>query len=123
MKSLINVNQEWLDQYPDTRIDFKMSYDMRKIDEYINTQIQILIEALVFCVGGMLMLNYVYIGIMFVTTLFLGIYLYFILSNFFKTTHSLVQFISENTAEFTGIMNRTIREIVQYRCLGHGEIL
>jgi ABC-type multidrug transport system fused ATPase/permease subunit len=123
MKSLINVNQEWLDLYPDARIEFKLSYDMRKIDEYINNHIQILIEAFVFCVGGMLMLNYVYIGIMFVTTLFLGIYLYYILSNFFKTTHSLVQFISENTAEFTGIMNRAITEIVQYRCLGHAEIL
>lgn len=39
MKSLINVNQEWLDLYPDSRVEFKLTYDMRKIDEYINNQI------------------------------------------------------------------------------------
>lgn len=69
------------------------------------------------------MLNYVYIGFMFLTTLLLGVYLYSALNNYFRTTQSLIRFISENTSEFTGILNRAIREIVQYRCFGHLEIL
>lgn len=69
------------------------------------------------------MLNYVYKGIMLIITFLICLYLYFVLSNFFKTTQALVQFNSENNAEFIGIMNRAIREIVQYRCLGKIDLL
>lgn len=69
------------------------------------------------------MLNYVYKGIMLIITFLICLYLYFVLSNFFKTTQALVQFNSENNAEFIGIMNRAIREIAQYRCLGKIDLL
>lgn len=123
VKSLLNINLEWIDLYPDTRIDFKLSYDVKKMDSVINTQIHAFIEALVYCIAAGIILNYIYFGAMLLTMILIGVYLYYVMKNYFKTVHSLIEYISENTASLKNVMNQTINEAVQYRSLRTSRLL
>lgn len=118
VQAMLNMKLRFINMFPTTRIHFKMSYDMRRIDTLINHHISDLLEALVFVLGGMLILNYVYIGTMLITTIIFGIYLKSLIRRFVITTTKIIQYIAENTSSMLNIYKISIEEMRRYRAIG-----
>lgn len=118
MDCLLNLSYEFYSRFPSCDIDFKLSSDIKKIDDIVNTRLHTLFESLAYCLGGMLILNYVYIGSMFVVTILLGFYLRYVFVSFVKTTTKMVQFISENTSHMQECAKISIEEMLHYRTQG-----
>jgi hypothetical protein len=123
LNAMLNMKLRFFNMFPTTRIDFKLSYDMRRIDTIINRHISHLIEALAFVLGGMMILNYVYIGTMLIVTIFLGIYLKSVIRRFVITTTKIIQFIAENTSGMLNVYKISINEMIRYRVLGKTDII
>jgi ABC-type multidrug transport system fused ATPase/permease subunit len=123
LNAMLNMKLKFFNLFPTTRIDFKMSYDMRRIDRVINLNISRLFESLAFVFGGMLILNYVYIGTMLLVTILLCIYIRSIVRRFVTTTTRIIQFIAENTSSMLNVYKISINEMTRYRVLGKIDII
>lgn len=115
--SLCNMYLGWFNKNSGVNIPFLLSYDIRRIDEVINFQIERGLESLVFVIGGLFLINWIYMAITLIISLLCGIYLWFTMKKFFKTTVSLVKFIAENTASFQDLLHLTMEEIFEYRVM------
>lgn len=120
---LFNTDHEWLSTHPSTQIKYKLSYDMRKIDTTLNVQLQAAFEGIVMVIVGLLVTNYVFVGLFF----FFGIFMFIIarrkVQMYVKATQSLMQFISENNALMQAVFNETLEEALSFRVIGKLDIL
>lgn len=123
LHAMLNMKLKFFNMFPTARVDFKLSYDIRRIDTVINRNFSNLIEAIAFVFGGMLILNYVYIGTMLIVTIILGIYLKYIVRKFVNTTTKIIQFIAENTSAMSNLYKVSINEMIRYRVLGKIDLI
>ena len=121
--SLRYLTLDFYNKFPSASIDFKLSYDIKRLDDVVNPHIHNIFDGLAFCIGGMIILNYVYIGTMLIVTIVLAIYLKFLMRKFNKTSTVFVQFIAENTSSMQDVYLTCINEINKYRLLNKMDIL
>lgn len=107
----------WLIEHPTVQIGYKLSYDMNVLDRGVNEEIQGLLESLFFCLGGLLILNYVYLGLMLLVMLFLGVLFERYLRAFSRASLPLITFITDNTSRLQETYNIAINEMLSYRLL------
>lgn len=117
IRKITSMYLPWYSKNYEVNIPFLLSYDIRRIDEIINIQVERGLEALVFVIGGLLVINWIYLGITLIITIACGIYLTRAMNKFFKTTISLVRFIAENTGSFQDVLALTMEEIFEYRVM------
>ena len=96
---------------------------MRRIDQIINMEIQTAIEATMFVIGGLFIINFIYRGTILIVNIIAIAYIAYIIRLYFKTSQNIIMFISENTQTFQGICNLTIEEIFDYRVMKNEKIL
>ena len=123
MEKFSKVSLNWMETNYEAEVDFMLSYDMRRIDSRLNLQIENFIEALTLVLGGLLLLNYLYVGIVLVIHIVLMVYLYFTLKLFLKTTRNIVKFIAENTALLQDVLNQTMDQVFMYRVMNADSIM
>lgn len=121
--TVLNMRQGWFEKNFNIDINFFLSYDMRRIDQIINLEIQNTIEATFFVFGGLVIINFIYRGTILVINVIALAYIFYIMRLYFKTSQNIIMFISENTQTFQGICNLTIEEIFDYRVIGNEKML
>lgn len=117
VNAFLNLSLSWINTHPTCELDYKLSYDLRSMDTNVNKGLQDLIESFVFCLGGMIILNYIYLGGMLIATIIIGLYAYITITVFLKTTNSFINFIAEGSSLLQEVYNETIGEIFKYRLL------
>ena len=123
MNKFSQVSLNWMEANYDAEVGFMLSYDMRRIDSRLNLQLENFFEATAFVVGGLLLLNYQYMGLVLLIHIFLIVYLFFTLRLFLKTTKNIVKFIAENTALLQDVLNQTMDQIFMYRVMSADSIM
>lgn len=76
---------------PANRIIYRLSYDQMILDDKLNESMHGGIESLLFILGGLLIMNYVYYGIFLLLSIFIFVYLYQLLKNYLKVTTVIIQ--------------------------------
>ena len=123
LSKMMNMKLKWFTEYPGSGIGFKMAYDILKVETAVNGNIHSLFESFVYTLGGLVLVNFVYKGLMLIPTLIFIVYMYYVISNFKKTTTPLVRFIAENTAKMGALYGRCIDSMTKYRAFGKTELL
>lgn len=121
--TVLNLRQAWYEKNFNIDINFFLSHDMRRIDQIINLEIQNTIEATMYVIGGLFIINYIYRGTILIVNLLVISYNIYIIRLYLKTSQNIIMFISENTQTFQGICNLTIEEIFDYRVMKNEKIL
>ena len=70
-----------------------------------------MIESAAFCIGGMIILNWVYLGAMLIVTLGLGYFILRVTRKFLRTTKSFIEFIEDASTIVQETYNEAIDEI------------
>lgn len=115
MKKLLKLKIRWFNTTKKTRISYKLSYDINLLDTKISYKLQDMLESFMFCLAGMIILNYVYLGVMAIITIILFFYVLSKISAFLKTIQSLSKFKSEYSAEIRVVYNYINNEILNFR--------
>lgn len=117
LETFFNTSMIWFNKNPSSRVTFRMTRDQRIIDENLNQILQETFDSLIMVVGGLLILNVIYFGIMAIITLIIIYSLYRILKKFFKVTHSIAQMQAEKKAQLQAIYFRAMNESLHFRSL------
>lgn len=123
MDVFLRMNLPWYEEYPTCNIDFKLSYDLRTLDNNINDKLLRVFESATFLVGGLIILNYIYLGAMFVTTVLFIAVAAFVVRKFLRTVKNFIFFIKESSEVVLHFYNSAIFEMPQYRFLKKESIL
>lgn len=123
LEKFFNTSMVWFIRNPSSRVTFRMTRDQRVIDETLNEILQQTFDASIIVLGGLLILNVIYFGIMAIVTIILIITLYRILNKFFKVTHSIAQMQAEKKAKLQAIYFRAMTDTLHFRSLTMLDIL
>lgn len=74
-------------------------------------------------IGGIFILNYVYLGLMLIATIFFTGLMVIIIRKFFKTIKSFVKLIADNSSRVQEAYNLAITDLFKYRMLKKTNIL
>lgn len=94
----MGMSISWFQEYPTCEIDYKLSYDLRVIDNKINDGIRLVLDDLFFVIGGLIILNYIYFGMMIFATIFFLLITLMIARKFLKTIKNFVSFIADTSS-------------------------
>ena len=117
MNLLLHMELIWLNEHPNANPDYKMSYELRTVDNSVNDRIQASMSSLSFCIGGLILLNYVYIGGMFVVTVLLVWYVFGVCRKYIRTTKNFIRFMVEESANLQGIYHTMVSDGYKYRLM------
>lgn len=123
LEKFFNTSMLWFIKNPSSRVTFRMTRDQRVIDENLNDILQQTFDASIIVIGGLLILNVIYFGVMAVITVIILYSLYRILSKFFKVTHSIAQMQAEKKAKLQAIYFRAMGDTLHFRLLTMLDIL
>ena len=104
-----------MDLFPNSRINTKASYDMHILDTYLIIQLRILFESSVVIFCGLIIWNYVYIGIILVVIVCICVYTSYILRVFLRSTPSLLRFLANDKALVREIYSETLKNAPYFR--------
>ena len=80
-------------------------------------------SSLTFCIGGLILLNYVYIGGMFVVTVLLIWYVFGVSRKYVRTTKNFIRIMVEESANLQGIYHTMIADGYKYRLMHKQHLL
>lgn len=100
---------------PSDRIIYSLSYDQMVLDDRIGFTIRYEGRYLLFILGAMLIMNYVYYGIFLVITVFSCWYLYRLLERYLNKATVLVQIAEESRAKFVTIFLQVLNGAMLYK--------
>lgn len=123
LDKFFNTSMDWFIKNPSSRVTFRMTRDQRVVDETLNQILQQTFDASIMVIGGFLILNVIYFGIMAVITLIILYSLYTTLRKFFKVTHSIAQMQAEKKAKLQAIYFRAMHEAFHFRSLTMLDVL
>lgn len=115
INKLLNVDMLWFYSRTGLKVTYKLSYDMNKIDTNIPELSKQLLESTFFCIGGLIILNYVYFGAMIIVTIIAFVYYNWVRRRFRPTMFKLLKFRAEHMADMQSFFNDLTHEIVNYR--------
>lgn len=123
LEKFFNTSMLWFIKNPSSRVTFRMTRDQRVIDETLNDILQQFFDASIIVIGGLLILNIIYFGVMAIITIIIIYSLYRILNKFFKVTHSIAQMQAEKKAQLQAIYFRAMTDSLHFRSLTMLDIL
>ena len=123
LTKFFNTNMLWFIKNPSSRVTFRLTRDQRVIDETLNDILQQTFDALIMVVGGLLILNIIYYGVMAVITIIMMVLTFRILKKFFKVTHSIAQYQAAKKADLQAMYFRAMNDATHFRSLSMLQLL
>lgn len=123
LDTFLNLPLRWLNKYPTAEIDYKMTYDMRTIDTKLSNEFLVFFDSLAYFVGGMIILNIVYVGVMLFVTVILCYFAYRNIKKLMATTRTFIILIEKYASLNQEAYNEAVAESYKYRMLAKPNIL
>lgn len=115
IEKLFNTNMSWFIHNPSSRISFRFSRDQLILDDELNIRIQKTFDSLVMLLGALVILNYIYFGVMAIITIFLIVYSYFVLKKYLRVIQSLCEILAEKKSMLQNMYLRSSLDSIHYR--------
>ena len=123
LKAATEVESWWLLTHPSTQLGYKLSFDLKQIDQKLNNHLKNGTEALTLIIWGLLVVNYVYLGVYLAIFGLIFAYVQHIVKRFVKATQCFIEFIAENNALMQGMFKKTLNNSLDLRILGGTSML
>ena len=115
ISSLLRIDIFWLTFHPKTRVSYKLSYDMKRVDQMYNALIQQSFDAFTMIIGGIVLTNYVFVGLYLVVYLIISVFVYRVAKKYVNATHTFIQYIAENSSIMQAVFNLTMNKALSFR--------
>lgn len=99
LEVFLRMSIPWFQRHPTCEIDYKLSYDLRLLDNDLNDRLRKVFEATSFLVGGLLLLNYIYFGLMVIFNIIFLLIICYIGSTFLRTIKYFIRFIADTSTK------------------------
>lgn len=123
VNSMLNIDFKWAIEYNTGALGFKQGFDQKHIDGPINGAIHSMMEGAAFVLGGMIILNYVYMGTMLIATVLIFILFAVFIKKYTATTKHIIRMLANKIAGLGGAFGASINNMNNYRALHKVEIL
>jgi ABC-type multidrug transport system fused ATPase/permease subunit len=123
VRSMLNLNFRWAIEYNMGALGFKQSFDQKHVDGPINGDIHNLMDGAAFVLGGMIVLNYVYMGTMLIATILIFILFAIFIKKYTRTTKHIIRILAGKIAGLGGALGASINQMNSYRALHKTDIL
>ena len=112
-----NTSMIWFTQNPSSRFTYRITRDQLVIDNELNKRLQKSFDSFIMLIGGLIILNILYFGVMLPVTLVLMLWTYCLLRYFMVTFQNLSQLFSEKKSALQTIFLRSAQDSLNYRML------
>lgn len=103
-------------------IAYRLNVDQALIDSKLNETLRQIIECSFFIFAGLTLLNYIYLGIFSIFTIFMGIFFYRILKQFIRVTCPILQFRERARISVVKYYIKTLQSMVSFRGMGNSRL-
>ena len=106
---------EWFQEKSPSILSFKLVRDQNSIESSFILALQEFLFNISVSLGGLLMINVVFIGMFIPVTMVIVVALIFLLRKFFRVMNQLTVFVSESINDLFRVYNESINQMVFYR--------
>lgn len=123
LQKLLRVDLMWFNTTDNKRLGYKFSYDMKILDSILSSKLQNLLESLMFFTAGMVILNYIYFGLMAIVTIIMLIYVNWLTKKFLKSMKFLVKLRTRKAADLKSTFGFVNQQMLNFRLAKKEHIL